>query len=108
MFTVKVHRKSSPQTAESSPQTAESSPELEKSSQKILALMRGNPEITIDEMSKQIGIGIRGIKKQINNLKNKKLIERFGPNKGGHWKILSSSTKEKKVEKSDEIYQFQK
>ncbi|NGX49521.1 MAG: hypothetical protein K940chlam5_01119, partial [Candidatus Anoxychlamydiales bacterium] len=100
--------KSSRQSIESSPQTAKNSPDLEKSSQKILALMRDNPEITIDEMSKQIGIGIRGIKKQINNLKNKKLIERFGPNKGGYWKIFASSTKEKKVEKSDEIYQFQK
>lgn len=108
LFTVKVHRKSSLQPVKSSPQTTKSSPELEKSSQKILALMRDNPEITIDEMSKQIGIGIRGIKKQINNLKNKKLIQRFGPNKGGYWKIFSSSTKEKKGKKNDEIYQFQK
>ena len=87
LFIVKVYRKSSPKTIKSSP-------DLEKSSQKILKLMQDNPEITINEISKQIGIGIRAIKKQINNLKSKKLIQRIGPNKGGYWKIVSSPTKE--------------
>jgi len=96
LFIVKVHRKSSPKTTKGSP-------DLEKSSQKILTLMIDNPEITIDEISKQIGIGIRAIKKQINTLKNKKLIERIGPNKGGYWKVVSRPTKEEKGKKSDKI-----
>ena len=109
LFIAKVHRKSSPKTiksspeiAKSSPKTIKSSPDLEKSSQKILTLMLDNPEITIDEISKQIGIGIRAIKKQINNLKNDKLIQRVGPNKGGYWKVMSSSAKKRNAKKNDE------
>ena len=32
----------------------------------------------------------RGIAKHIQNLKAKGILRRIGPNKGGHWKIISN------------------
>jgi ATP-dependent DNA helicase RecG len=62
----------------------------EKSSEKIIRLMIANNQITIAEMSEIIGIGSRAVEKQIAKLKEKKIINRDGPDKGGKWKVLSS------------------
>jgi ATP-dependent DNA helicase RecG len=37
---------------------------------------------------KIIGISLRKIKENISKLKDKGLLERVGPDKGGHWKII--------------------
>ena len=61
----------------------------QKSSQKILNLMTQNPEITIRELSLEIGISDRAIKKHISNLQIQEKIKRIGPDKGGHWEVLA-------------------
>lgn len=60
----------------------------QKSSQKIISLIKENPKITIGELADTVGISPRGVKKNIKYLKEKKLLKRIGPDKGGHWKIL--------------------
>ena len=40
----------------------------QKSSQKIIELLRSNPQITIDKMAAEIGISSRAIKKHLANL----------------------------------------
>jgi ATP-dependent DNA helicase RecG len=54
---------------------------------KILALIRSNPEISIDQMSRELGITDRNIKRNLAKVKVQGLIERVGPDKGGSWKV---------------------
>jgi ATP-dependent DNA helicase RecG len=59
----------------------------QKSSQKIIDLMRGDPEITIAGLAKNLSVTDRAIKKQIKKLKAQGRIRRIGPDKGGHWEV---------------------
>ena len=61
----------------------------QKSSQKILELMRQNPAITTTELAQLLNISRRAIAKQTALLKEKGLIRRIGPDKGGHWEVLN-------------------
>jgi len=60
----------------------------EKSSEKIMSIIKDNPLVTIEELSVLLNITTRAIEKNLNKLKAKGLIERIGPDKGGHWKVL--------------------
>ena len=55
---------------------------------KILDLIGLDKFITIEKMKKEIGISPKSIKENIKKLKQKNLIERIGPDKGGYWKII--------------------
>lgn len=55
---------------------------------KILELVNENPYISKREMSEEIGISTTAIDKNISTLKNKGLLKRVGPARGGHWKII--------------------
>ncbi len=59
-----------------------------ESSEKIVVLIHANQNITISEMAKTIGITERAIEKQLAKLKDKKIIDRIGPDKGGYWVII--------------------
>ncbi len=59
----------------------------QKSSQKIIELIKEKPLITIEELSNQLNISDRAIKKQLAKLKEKGLLKRIGPDKGGYWKV---------------------
>ena len=60
----------------------------QKSSQKILVLIQGDNKITIDELSRELNITDRGVKKIIFKLKKEGKIRRIGSDKGGHWEII--------------------
>jgi len=55
---------------------------------KILAQIKLNPFITTEELSKIVGISSRKIKENIAKLKNKDMLKRIGPAKGGHWEVV--------------------
>jgi len=55
---------------------------------KILNLVRLNKFITIEKISEEIKISPKSVKENIKKLKQKGLIERIGPDKGGHWEII--------------------
>ena len=60
----------------------------QKSSQKILALIQENSQITTQEMADLLEISRRAVAKQISQLQARGLIRRVGPDKGGHWEIV--------------------
>ncbi|HAH32808.1 MAG TPA: hypothetical protein DCL44_10895 [Elusimicrobia bacterium] len=62
---------------------------LHQSSQKIIDIIRNRGNVTISELSDSLGITDRAIKKQLRALKAQGLIKRIGPDKGGHWEVLS-------------------
>lgn len=58
-----------------------------KSSEKILELIKYNPNITIAELAKHLKITTRAIAKNIKSLKNTGKLERIGADRSGHWQI---------------------
>src|SRR5690554_772143 len=55
--------------------------------QKILEQIEQDSYITTRKMAEAVGISQRKIKGNIQILKEKGLLERIGPAKGGYWKI---------------------
>lgn len=55
----------------------------------ILDACSQNSHVTSGELASIVGISDRKIKANIAKLKAKGLIRRVGPDKGGHWEILS-------------------
>ena len=61
----------------------------QKTSLKIVDLIENKPSIAAEEMSQILGISLRAVKYQLQNLKASGKIRRIGPDKGGRWEILS-------------------
>ena len=59
----------------------------QKSSQKIISLMAVKPSISTQEIADELGISRRAISKQITKLRDQGIIQRIGPDKGGHWEV---------------------
>jgi ATP-dependent DNA helicase RecG len=57
------------------------------SEKKIVELIFGNQSISASEMAEIIGITERAVEKQLAKLKEKDIIVRIGPDRGGYWKI---------------------
>lgn len=60
----------------------------EKTMEKILIIIKDNPKITQKEISEKTGLTRRGIEWNLQQLKEKGIIKRIGPDKGGHWEII--------------------
>ncbi len=60
---------------------------VEKTVEKMLALIRENPGITQNELQLKIGLTRRGIEWNLKKLKDKGVLKRIGPDKGGHWEL---------------------
>ena len=63
----------------------------QKSSQKIIGYMKNEPQITIEQLAQRLEISDRAVKKNIAQLKQKGIIKRIGPDKGGHWKVKAEN-----------------
>jgi ATP-dependent DNA helicase RecG len=60
----------------------------ENSSEKILALLKADPELAAREIAETLGITQRAVEKQIAKLRDEGRIRRIGPAKGGRWEIV--------------------
>ena len=56
--------------------------------QKILMLIKGNSQITRNELAKALDISPDGVKYHLNNLKKEGILKRVGGRKEGHWELL--------------------
>ena len=54
----------------------------------ILKGMKKDNQITARILSEIVGISERKIKENIKLLKNKELLKRIGPARGGHWEVV--------------------
>ena len=50
--------------------------------------MEKDASVTAEQMAEMIGISPRAVEKHIANLKSKGIIDRVGPDKGGHWEVI--------------------
>ena len=62
----------------------------EESSEKIIELIKNDPNISAAAIAEQIGVSSRAVEKQLKKLRDENLIRRVGPDKGGHWEIVKS------------------
>ena len=53
-----------------------------------MGFIKANPRISKRELSDKVGISTTAIDKNINKLKDKGLLKRIGPDKGGHWEVI--------------------
>lgn len=85
MFTVVFQRprKTSERTSERTSEIA-----LIKTSDKILNIIKYEPEITIKELAERLDRSTRSIEMQLRKLRLEKVIDRIGADYGGYWKIL--------------------
>lgn len=60
----------------------------QKTSERILELIRQNPDISRTGLSELTGKASSTIQKHLENLKASNKIKRIGPDKGGHWEVL--------------------
>ncbi|MCK4347702.1 MAG: HTH domain-containing protein, partial [Thermoplasmatales archaeon] len=61
---------------------------LGENEEKILKIILNNKFVTISELSKSLDISTTAIEKNIAKLKDKGLLKRAGPAKGGHWEVV--------------------
>ena len=59
-----------------------------KTAVNIIKLMQNNPNITVQDIVNHLCIARSAVMKHIKRLKDQGLIERIGPDKGGHWEII--------------------
>jgi ATP-dependent DNA helicase RecG len=72
---------------------ASNSPDAKKSSgkteDKIIAIARKSPSVSIPQIAEILGISTRAVEKQIRQLKQTNRIRRIGPAKGGNWQVVA-------------------
>lgn len=64
-----------------------------KSVGKILSLLKEFPEITRERLAEEVGLSVRGVEKNLAQLKAAGKIRRIGGRKGGYWEILKGKGK---------------
>jgi len=60
----------------------------EKTSEKIIALIKQDSEISAEKLSRELGISSRAVEMQLAKLKEKGILKRIGPDKGGYREIM--------------------
>ena len=65
-----------------------------KGQEKLLALIKTNPYISISSIAKECGMSVKTIRNLIDELREERLLERIGPAKGGYWEVLSEETRD--------------
>ena len=59
-----------------------------KTEDKIIAIARKSPGVSIPQIAEILGISTRAVEKQIRQLKQAKRLRRIGPAKGGNWQAV--------------------
>ena len=62
-----------------------------KSVVKILHLIAQYPDITRERLAREVGLSVRGVEKNLAQLKSEGKIVRVGGRKGGHWEVAKGT-----------------
>ena len=57
--------------------------------QVVLDLLRKDPFISRDKLAAKLKINVSAVRKHLDALRRKNFIRRAGPDKGGHWEVIS-------------------
>ena len=64
---------------------------LAENERHILRLIHSNRRISIDDMAKEVGISTTAVHKNLTKLKQRGILRRVGPDKGGHWEVVQEN-----------------
>ncbi|MHC1755805.1 MAG: winged helix-turn-helix transcriptional regulator [Methanosarcina sp.] len=67
----------------------------------IIREIINDPQISIVELSQRIGLDTTAIENNITKFKEKGILKRVGPAKGGHWEVIDESKNENIDEASE-------
>ncbi len=56
---------------------------------KILDLLKEYPEITRERLAAEVGLSVRGVERNLSQLKSDGRIRRIGGRKGGRWEVVN-------------------
>lgn len=70
-------------------ETPKSREKITKSREKIIALIRKDGSLSAAGIAGIIGVTPKAVEKHIARLKAEGIIKRIGPDKGGHWVLLT-------------------
>ncbi len=59
-----------------------------KTREKVIDLIKNNPKITTAELAEILEITVKGVEWNLAKLREKGIIKRIGPAKGGYWKVI--------------------
>jgi predicted HTH transcriptional regulator len=59
----------------------------EKTSEKIIALLKSDGSLSSAALAAKIGKSTRTVERALRKLRESRVIERIGPDKGGHWVV---------------------
>jgi ATP-dependent DNA helicase RecG len=62
---------------------------VEKTVEIIFGLIKTSPQITQKEIMDKTGLTRRGVEWNLKKLRDEGRIRRVGPDKGGHWEVIS-------------------
>ena len=71
-----------------------------KSVVKILELLKEFPEITRERLAAEVGLSVRGIEKNLAQLKSAGKIRRIGGRKAGRWEVANGEGETVEVKES--------
>ncbi len=84
---VRFGRRTPQKTLQSTPQkTLQKAPQ--KTPDAVLELLRQQPELTSSKMAPLLGKSESAVKRAVRKLRESGRLERVGPDKGGHWKVI--------------------
>lgn len=92
----KTSQKTSQKTLQKTPQKTDTKTDTKTSTKmrnKVLVIIKKNPNVTIDELMVLCGLSRGGIRHHIDSLKADGLIKCVDGNKGGHWEIIENKEK---------------
>lgn len=70
------------------PVKSKNEPVNELVNEPVFCLIQKNPKITIQQISTQLNLSVSSIKRKIQLLKQKNIIQRVGSDKTGYWKVI--------------------
>ena len=61
----------------------------ETNGERILALLRERPHLTIPDLADRLGLSVGGVRHHLERLRSAGRLRRVGPTKGGRWNVLA-------------------
>ncbi|MDX8384762.1 MAG: ATP-binding protein, partial [Ghiorsea sp.] len=59
-----------------------------KTPERIIDVLRKNPELSLDEVARHIGKSLRAVERATAKMVKEGRLQFVGPKKGGHWQVL--------------------
>ena len=80
-----------PKTPESVPVPSSPASRRERTEHTLLQLLQEQPGLTADKLAKLSGMSLRGVKYNLDRLKQTGRLKRHGPAKGGYWEVTDGT-----------------